>query len=62
MADLADVRSRLESIDAELADVAMDLLRRAIEDSDPQLAKQEKQVTRARRAIEKAVSTLQDPD
>ena len=53
-----DVRERLESIAEELADLALDRLRSATEDGDADAAAEERRITRARRAVEKAVALL----
>ncbi len=55
--DLDDVRERLEGIAEELADVAIDRLRAAVE-GNPDAAAEERRITRARRAVEKAASLL----
>jgi hypothetical protein len=62
-AELHDVRARLEGLAEELADLAMDRLREAMEGGDAQSAAEERRLTRARRAVEKAAAILgQDPD
>lgn len=59
-----EIADRLSAIAEEIADLALDRLREAaaaIRDhgvADPTLAAQEKRLTRARRAVEKAASTL----
>ena len=64
MADLEDVAGRLESIAEDLADAALDRLRRNADavraggDPDPVLTAEEKRITRARRAVEKAATLL----
>jgi len=64
VADLEDVAGRLESIAEDLADAALDRLRRNADavraggDPDPVLTAEEKRITRARRAVEKAASLL----
>ena len=64
MTDLADIVDRLEAIAEELADAALDRLRRnaeavrAGEEPDPAIAAEEKRVTRARRSVEKAATLL----
>ena len=59
--DLEDVRTRLESMAEELADLAIDRLRVAA-DSSPEdrerLVAEERRLTRARRAVEKAAGLL----
>lgn len=64
MADLEDMTERLESIAEDLADAALDRLRRNADSvraggaPDPDLTAEEKRITRARRAVEKAASLL----
>jgi hypothetical protein len=58
-----DLRARLESIAEELADLALDRLRQAAEGDAAErdrLATEERRITRARRAVEKAVALLDD--
>ena len=53
------VRERLEAIAEELADLAMDRLRQAVGgDAGDEAAAEERRLTRARRAVEKAVAVL----
>lgn len=56
-ADLDHLRERLEGIAEELADLAIDRLRAAV-DGDPDAAAEERRLTRARRAVEKAAALL----
>ena len=56
-ADLDHLRERLEGIAEELADLAIDRLRAAV-DGDGDAAAQERRLTRARRAVEKAAALL----
>jgi hypothetical protein len=62
--DLAD---RLSALAEELADAALDCLRRAAEEvrstgvADSALVAEEKRLTRARRAVDKAVTLLRSP-
>jgi hypothetical protein len=66
-ADLADLAARLDAIAEELADLAIDRLREAagtVRDGgtpDPRIAAEEKRITRARRAVEKASVLLAEP-
>ena len=55
-----DVRERLEGIAEELADLALDRLRQAADDPDERdrLVAEERRLTRARRAVEKAAALL----
>lgn len=57
-----EIRERLTAISEELADLAIDRLRFAVEAADDgeraAAAAEEKRLTRARRAVDKAVSVL----
>ena len=63
-ADLSELAERLSTIGEELADLALDRLRqatdavRAGEEPDPSVTAEEKRITRARRAVEKAATLL----
>jgi len=57
-----DIRARLEGIAEELADLAIIRLRESIDAGGGELPVDERRLTRARRAVEKAVSLLQEPD
>ena len=57
-----DIRGRLEAISEELADLAISRLRQSIDAGGHELPVDEKRLTRARRAVEKAASILRDPD
>ena len=57
-----DIRKRLESISEELADLAMERRRESIDAGGVALPVDERRLTRARRAVEKAVALLQEPD
>ena len=57
-----DVRQRLESIAEELADLAMVRLRESIDAGGSELPVDERRLTRARRAVEKAAFILREPD
>ena len=57
-----DVRQRLESIAEELADLAMVRLRESIDEGGTELPVDERRLTRARRAVEKAAFILREPD
>jgi predicted ABC-type ATPase len=57
-----DIRVRLEGIAEELADLAIVRLRESIDAGGHDLPVDEKRLTRARRAVEKAVVLLQEPD
>ena len=57
-----DIRSRLEVISEELADLAIVRLRESIDAGGKELPVDERRLTRARRAIEKAIGILSEPD
>ena len=57
-----DVRRRLESISEELADLAIERLKESIDAGGSELPVDERRLTRARRAVEKAVAILSEPD
>ncbi|HJV08647.1 MAG TPA: hypothetical protein VJ653_03175 [Acidimicrobiales bacterium] len=57
--DLDHLRERLEGIAEELADLAIDRLRAAV-DGNEDAAGDERRITRARRAVEKAAHLLAD--
>ena len=57
-----DIRQRLEAIGEELADLAIERLRASIDAGGTEYPVDEKRLTRARRAVEKAVHLLQEPD
>jgi hypothetical protein len=57
-----EIRGRLEAISEELADLAIVRLRESIDAGGGELPVDEKRLTRARRAVEKAVSILREPD
>jgi hypothetical protein len=59
-----DLRDRLSGIAEELADLALGRLRAAVHDgaATPDAAAEERRLTRARRAVEKAVAVLSEGD
>lgn len=57
-----DIRQRLEAIGEELADLAIGRLRDSIDAGGRELPVDERRLTRARRAVEKAASILREPD
>jgi hypothetical protein len=57
-----DIRSRLETIAEELADLAIVRLRESIDAGGSELPVDEKRLTRARRAVEKAIGILDERD
>ena len=56
------IRQRLEVISEELADLAIERLKESIDAGGHELPVDEKRLTRARRAVDKAVALLQEPD
>ena len=58
--ELEDIRCRLDGIAEELADLAMVRLRESIDAGGTELPVDEKRITRARRAVEKASHLLAD--
>jgi hypothetical protein len=59
MADVDDIRNRLEAIAEELADLALDALRHAVE-SGATKSETERRLTRARTAVYKAARLLDE--
>jgi hypothetical protein len=62
-----DIRSRLESISEELADLSIQRLKESIDAGGTELPVDEKRIARARRSVEKAIGILRersdlDPD
>ena len=57
-----DIRRRLDGIAEELADLALERLRESIDAGGTELPVDERRLTRARRAVEKASAILQQPD
>jgi hypothetical protein len=57
-----DIRHRLESISEEMSDLAIQRLRESIDAGGHELPVDEKRLTRARRAVDKAVNLLREPD
>ena len=57
-----DIRARLEAISDELADLAIRRLRESIDAGGDELPVDERRLTRARRAVDKAVHVLREPD
>jgi hypothetical protein len=59
MADVEDIRIRLETIAEELADLALDALREAVE-SGATKSEAERKLTRARTAVYRAARLLDE--
>jgi hypothetical protein len=57
-----EIRARLEVIAEELADLAIVRLRESIDAGGTELPVEERRLTRARRAVEKAIAVLREPD
>ena len=57
-----EIRGRLELIAEELGDLAIVRLRESIDAGGTELPVDEKRLTRARRAVEKAAHILAEPD
>lgn len=57
-----EIKARLESIAEELADLAIVRLRESIDAGGSELPVDEKRLTRARRAVEKAIHLLAESD
>ena len=57
-----DLRHRLQGISEELADLAIVRLRESIDAGGKELPVDERRLTRARRAVEKAMHILSEPD
>ena len=57
-----EIRARLEGIAEELADLAIERLRASIDEGGTELPVDERRLTRARRAVERAIGLLQEPD
>jgi hypothetical protein len=60
--EFQDIRARLEVIAEELADLAIERLREAIDAGGSELPVDERRLTRARRAVERAAAILAEPD
>ena len=57
-----DIRMRLAAISEELADLAIERLRESIDAGGTELPVDERRLTRARRAVEKAIAVLAEGD
>jgi hypothetical protein len=58
--EFEDIRRRLEAISEELADLAIARLRESIDAGGGELPVDERRLTRARRAVDKAAAILAD--
>ncbi len=57
-----DIRSRLQAISDELADLSIQRLKESIDAGGDELPVDERRLSRARRAVEKAIGVLREPD
>jgi hypothetical protein len=57
-----DIRGRLETISEELADLTIERLKESIDAGGNELPVDERRLSRARRAVEKAIGILREPD
>ena len=60
--EFEEIRGRLEVIAEELADLALLRLRESIDAGGHELPVDEKRLTRARRAVQKAAHLLEEPE
>lgn len=61
--DLDELRERLQTVADDLADLAIERLRAAVELEDPaSVAAEERRLTRARRAVDKAIAVLAEAE
>ena len=60
--EFAEIRARLEAISEEMSDLAIMRLRESIDAGGTELPVDERRLTRARRAVDKAVHLLDEPD
>ncbi|MCH2412974.1 MAG: hypothetical protein MK189_08375 [Acidimicrobiales bacterium] len=60
--EFEEIRAKLEGIAEELVDLAIIRLRESIDAGGKELPVDERRLTRARRAVEKAINLLQEPD
>lgn len=60
--EFEEIRGRLQVVAEELADLAIARLRDSIDAGGTELPVDEKRLTRARRAVEKAIHILAEPD
>ena len=60
--EFQEIRARLQAIAEELADLAIERLRESIDAGGQELPVDERRLTRARRAVERAAAILAEPD
>ena len=56
------IRGRLQAISDELADLSIERLKESIDAGGVELPVDERRLARARRAVEKAIGILREPD
>ncbi len=60
--EFQEIKARLDAIAEELADLALERLRESIDAGGVELPVDERRLSRARRAVEKAAALLAEPD
>ncbi len=60
--EFEDIKARLEAIEEELAELAITRLRESIDAGGQEIPVDEKRLTRARRAVVKAIALLEEPN
>lgn len=60
--EFEDIKGRLEAIEEEMAELAITRLRESIDAGGTEIPVDERRLTRARRAIVKAIQLLEEPD
>ncbi len=55
---IEDIRTRIEHLSEELSDLALDMLREAVDNGATKRPKEDKSLAAARRALEKAARSL----
>ena len=61
-AEIDAIRERLEAVSEDLADLALERLRAAVDAGGTEVPDDEKRLTRARRALEKAIHILREAE
>lgn len=60
--EFQEIKARLDAIAEELGDLALERLRESIDAGGVELPIDERRLSRARRAVEKAAALLAEPD
>lgn len=60
--EFEDIKARLEAIEEEMAELAITRLRESIDAGGTEIPVDERRLTRARRAIVKAIQLLEEPN